>query len=134
MVWLSKREVAYYLILKKKFGGREFNIGEAINLLSLFGSRRIARKIIKRLRLKGFLESVEITTYRIASIDEVLVKLLSSYILQRLYRNLKSRGYSIVLSRVGQYSTLEVRNCNGDILAQLEVIRGLGIDVLCVER
>ncbi|MCX8167806.1 MAG: hypothetical protein N3D82_02085 [Ignisphaera sp.] len=133
MVWLSKRELAYYLILKKRFDKKVFNINEAVGVLSLFGSKSTARKVIKRLKSKGFLEGVGVMTYRIGDGDEVLIKLLSSYIVQRLYRNLKSRGYAVNISKPGQYSTLEIQNCGDNILTELDMIKGLGIHIVCIE-
>ncbi len=132
MVWLSKREIAYYLILKKKFNGNAFNLGEALDILSLFGSRNVARKIIKRLKSKGFLEGIGVTTYRIKDGEEVLIKLLSSYIAQRLYKNLKSKGYNVAVSTLGQYSALEIRNCSNNILTELDIFKEFGIDIVCI--
>lgn len=133
MVWLSKREVAYYLILKKKFNGNIFNLGEALDILSLFGSRNIARKIIKRLKSKGFLEGIGVMTYRVKDSEEALMELLSGYIAQRLYKNLKCRGYDVSISTLGRHNTLEIRNCSDSILTELNVIKGLGIDVICIK-
>lgn len=133
MVWLSKREMAYYLVLKKKFDKSVFNLGEALDLLTLFGSKNVARKILKKLKSKGFLESIGAINYRVRDEEEVLARLLSNYIMQRLYRNLKSKGYAVSLSKVGQCNSLEIHSCDTAILSVLDVIEKLNISVKCVE-
>jgi hypothetical protein len=132
VVWLSKREVAYYLILKSKFDRNIFNLGEALDVLSLFGSKTIARKVIKRLRSKGFLECSGVIYYRIKSEEEALSNMLSNYIAQRLYRNLKSRGYSISLNITNQRNILKIYNCSDNILSILNTVRRFNIDIECI--
>jgi len=133
LVWLSKREIAYYLILKKRFNGNIFNIGEALDVLIFFGSKNIAKKIIKRLKSKGFLESVGIASYRIRDEEEVLVKLLSNYISERLYRNLKLRGYGVSLNKLEGYNVIEVNKCDSNVFTMLDVVRELGIEMRCID-
>jgi hypothetical protein len=104
MVWLSKREIAYYIILKKTFGNNPFNLGEALDVLTFFGSKRVARKVIKNLIKKGFLKKIGMIDYRIEDLENALNKLLFEYIRQRAYKTMKSRGFKVA------------RNENGEIL------------------
>lgn len=97
-MWLSKREVAYLLLLKKVFINR-FNLGEALDLLELFGPRRVARKIIKRLVSKGFIHRLDSFDYNIKDLEESLWNLLLDYISQRLQKNLRSRGVDVSVRR-----------------------------------
>ena len=97
-MWLSKREVAYLLLLKKVFVNK-FNLGEALELLELFGPRRVARKIIKRLTSKGFIRRLDTFDYNIKDLEESLWNLLLDYISQRLQKNLRSRGVDASVRR-----------------------------------
>ncbi|HIP57635.1 MAG TPA: hypothetical protein EYH02_06210 [Ignisphaera aggregans] len=98
MVWLSKREVAYLLLLRKVFVDR-FNLGEALDILELFGPRRVARKVIKRLVSKGFIRRLGNLDYNIRDLEESLWNLLLDYLSQRLQRNLRSRGIDASVRR-----------------------------------
>jgi len=97
-VWLSKREVAYLLLLRKVFVDR-FNLGEALDILELFGPRRVARKVIKRLVSKGFIRRLGNLDYNIRDLEESLWNLLLDYLSQRLQRNLRSRGIDASVRR-----------------------------------
>jgi len=98
LVWLSKREVAYLLLLRKVFVDR-FNLGEALDILELFGPRRVARKVIKRLVSKGFIRRLGNLDYNIRDLEESLWNLLLDYLSQRLQRNLRSRGIDASVRR-----------------------------------
>ncbi len=95
MVWLSKRELAYYIILKRVFGYNRFNLGEALDILKYLGSKRTARKIIRRLTKKGFLQKINEVDYRVMELESILSNILSSYIFNRIYKNLKSYNIRI---------------------------------------
>ncbi|HID80425.1 MAG TPA: hypothetical protein EYP48_01765 [Ignisphaera sp.] len=97
-MWLSKREVAYLLLLRKVFVDR-FNLGEALDILELFGPRRVARKVIKRLVSKGFIRRLGNLDYNIRDLEESLWNLLLDYLSQRLQRNLRSRGIDASVRR-----------------------------------
>jgi len=90
LVWLSKRELAYYIVLKRIFGYNQFNLGEALDILKYLGSKRIARKIIKRLAKRGFLQKINEFNYRVMDLEPVLTNILSRYIFNRIYKNMKS--------------------------------------------
>jgi ribosomal protein S8 len=101
MVWISKREIAYYIILKEEFRDRIFNLGEAIDVLVFFGSKKVAKKVIKNLVKKGFIKKVDDLNYKVEELEGTLKKLLYEYIRQRFYKALKSRGYSVAVNKDG---------------------------------
>ncbi|MEM0371609.1 MAG: hypothetical protein QXG46_01000 [Ignisphaera sp.] len=94
MVWITKREVAYYVVIRQVFEDRPFNIGEALDVLAILGSKTIARKIIKKLVSRGLLEKIDNTTYRAKNFDDVLATILKEYIVERIARTLRSRGFN----------------------------------------
>ncbi|MCI4436247.1 MAG: hypothetical protein JHC33_05480 [Ignisphaera sp.] len=102
MVWLSKREIAYYIILKKTFGNNPFNLGEALDVLAFFGSKRVARKVIKNLIKKGFLKKIDAFDYRIEDLENALNNILFEYIRQRAYKTMKSRGFKVAQNEKGE--------------------------------
>ncbi len=123
MVWLSKREVAYLLLLRKAFA-EKFNLGEALDLLELFGPRRVARKVLKRLVAKGFLQRLDNVEYGIEDLEDAFWKLLLDYLAQRLQRNLRSRGLDVVVYRDRGSNRLVIEGC---IDAEItEMLRRLG--------
>jgi len=127
MVWLSKREIAYYIILKKTFGNNPFNLGEALDVLTFFGSKRVARKVIKNLIKKGFLKKIDVLNYRIEDLENALNNILFEYIRQRAYRNMKSRGFKVTRNEKGEiliYCLNEVK------LRVLEVLKEYNIILL----
>ncbi|RLG87392.1 MAG: hypothetical protein DRO39_00590 [Thermoprotei archaeon] len=90
MVWLSKREAAAYLVLKTLLGeGAEVNLGDAIALLRVMMPKRVARKILKRLSKKGFVELSGVRL-RILPLEDALRNLLLEYMAERIRRNLRS--------------------------------------------
>jgi len=91
MVWISKRELAYYIILRSAFGEKPFNIGDALTLLELFGSRRTARNVLKRLKSRRIIVKVAEYTYVARDLEEAFQDLLRDYIASRLVKTLKSR-------------------------------------------
>jgi len=95
MVWLSKREFAYYLILRSAFDEKPFNIGDALTLLEFFGSRRTARNVLKRLKSRRIIIKVAEYTYVARNLEEALQDLLRDYIANRLIKTLKSRHIPI---------------------------------------
>ena len=83
--WLKKREFLAYYLIYKAYGSRNFNIGEASDLLiqEFCCSRKVAYNIIKRLYKTGFLIKVDKVIYRCRDLYEVLDNYLSTYILKR---------------------------------------------------
>ncbi|MEM1542294.1 MAG: hypothetical protein QW101_04900 [Ignisphaera sp.] len=95
MVWITKREVAYYVVISQVFRDRPFNIGEALDILTILGSKSVARKIIKKLISRGLLEKIDSATYRVKNFEDFLARTLKEYIVERIARTLKSSGFNI---------------------------------------
>ncbi|MEM0026375.1 MAG: hypothetical protein QXT53_00370 [Ignisphaera sp.] len=131
MVWISKREIAYYIILRKAFGNKPFNLGEALDILSLFGSKNVGRKTLKKLVKKGFLEKTGVIDYNIVELEKAFEKLLQNYMMQRLYRNLKSRGYSVVIDLKNSSIVIECDQVIENIVAKLSAA---GISAKCKQN
>jgi len=127
---LSKREVAYLLLLKKVFTDK-FNLGDALDVLELFGPRRVARKVIKRLVSKGFIRRLDSFNYNIEDLEKSLWNLLLDYISQRLQRNLRSRGIDVSVHR-DDSGRIVVEVC-GDIRG-LEVLSRLNGKLFIVKE
>jgi len=116
MVWLSKRELAYYLILRSAFGEKPFNIGDALTLLELFGSRRTARNVLKRLKSRRIIIKVAEYTYVVRGLEEALQDLLRDYIANRLVKTLKSRHIPIdEIIRTNEKIIIKVCGTHDDI-------------------
>uniref|UniRef100_A0A7C2VGD4 Uncharacterized protein n=1 Tax=Ignisphaera aggregans TaxID=334771 RepID=A0A7C2VGD4_9CREN len=115
MVWFTKREIAYYIILRHVFRDGTFNLGEAITVLSLFGSKRTARKVIKLLLSRGLIEKVGDLVYRIKDLEPALANNLRNYIIQRMYRRLRSVGLDVSLKDEIIKPKVVIRNCNDNL-------------------
>lgn len=88
--WPKRREFLSYYALYKTFRDREFNLGEAVDLLTpLLGSRRVATRLVKRLVKQGFLERVAPLLYRARPLEHLLEQAMLEYFASRLRR----RGY-----------------------------------------
>ena len=131
MVWISKREIAYYIILRKVFNNKSFNLGEALDVLSLFGSKNIGRKTLRKLVKKGFLEKTGVLDYNIVELEKAFEKLLLNYMIQRLYRNLKSRGYKVTIDLKNSSVIVECDQRLENLVASLNIV---GIDVRCKQK
>ncbi|MCC6045442.1 MAG: hypothetical protein LM572_01505 [Ignisphaera sp.] len=118
MVWVSKREIAYYIILKEEFGDRVFNLGEAMDVLAFIGSRKVVRKVIKNLVKKGLLMRVDYLNYRVEDVGEAFRKMLYEYIRQRIFRTMKSRGCDATIDKE-----------TGDIVIMCEEGVRLGLNI-----
>ncbi len=129
MPWLSKRELAYYLLLRSAFGYNAFNYGEAMDLLRLFGPRRVARKVLKRLVSRGFLEKVGTLEYRVKPLEDALEQLLVNYIANRLAKYMKSKGVELDVSVVGR--DIVVKGCSDELKSIIEALRWERIRVVC---
>ncbi len=84
---LKKRELlAYYMLCRDS--GREWNIGEAVDLLTneLLVERKVAYSIIRRFRRMGLLEQINNLIYRCYGFNEYIEELLRNYICRRRQR------------------------------------------------
>ena len=85
--WPRRRELLSYYLLLRAFGEREFNLGEAVEVLEpVIGSRRVASRLVKRLVKQGFLVRVRPLVYRARPLEELLDEALAVYVAKRLRR------------------------------------------------
>ncbi len=131
MVWISKREIAYYIILRKAFNNRTFNLGEALDILSLFGSKNIGRKTIKKLVKKGFIEKVDELNYNVVEIEKAFEKLLNQYMMQRLFKNLKSKGYNVKIDV--KNNSIVLTTCDQTLEKVIKILNFISLSVECRE-
>jgi hypothetical protein len=83
MKWLKKREVIIYYLLYKKFGYNEFNIGEAIDTLSLYFSRKIIFTSIKYMTKRGLITKLDDLNYRLTSFEDFIFLTAYEYLKRR---------------------------------------------------
>lgn len=89
---LNKRLLSTYFILYFSFGQRTFNIGEALDTLTVFSSKKIAIKDVKRLWKMGFLEKMNKYSFKVLKPEEAFVKYLLKYMASRISKRMKSMG------------------------------------------
>jgi hypothetical protein len=132
MVWITKREIAYYLILKQVFQNRIFNLGEALDILTLFGSKRTTRKIIKILVSRGLLERVDVYQYKVKDLESSLLLNLRAYLAQRIYKRLKSLGFDVSLGLEDDKEYIAVHGCDDTFRSMINILNKF-VDVKCVD-
>ncbi len=131
MPWLSKREIAYYLILRSVFDYSEFNYGEALDLLKLFGPRRLVRKMLKRMASRGFVERVKPLVYRLKPLDEALEVTLLEYIAKRLEKYLRSKHLDVEVTIDRESKTIAVRGCGEELSKILTRFEWRSLRIVC---
>lgn len=131
MVWITKRELAYYFVLKNVFQDRVFNLGEAFDILILFGSKRVARKIVKKLMLLGFLEKVGDINYRVKELEPALLASLREYIVQRIYKRIKLLGFNVDIATDDTKKKLVVQNCDERLQTVISMLDSI-IHIECI--
>lgn len=131
MVWMTKREIAYYLVLRHVFGDKIFNLGEALDVLQPLGSKRTARKIIKRLVSRGLLEKAGELTYRVKDLEPALLRNLRSYLVQRIHRRLKSLGFNTVIVVDSGVEKILIEGCNNVLKVVVEELKRV-IEIECI--
>jgi len=87
---LNKRLLSTYLIIYSVFKTKEFNLGEALEVLKLYETRKSAINDIKRLCKMGFLIKKNNLSYEAREPFEALRNYLAEYIAKRFERRLKS--------------------------------------------
>ena len=87
--WPKRREFLAYYTLWRAFGTREFNLGEAVDILKPYMGGRVAERLVKRLVKQGFLERVKPMVYRARDLVALLDEATAIYFAGRLRR----RGY-----------------------------------------
>ena len=95
MRWLKKREFLAYYLLFRTFNHKKVNIGDMIDTLSLFFGKKTTFNIIKRLKKLGLLKQVNKIEYEVTDLLVFLDALSVQYFLERLRRELKSRGLKV---------------------------------------
>lgn len=131
MAWLTKREIAYYLVLRYIFRDHVFNLGEAFDVLMLLGPKSTARKILKRLVSRGLVEKADDLNYMFSdTLEKCLLNNLRSYIVQRIYRRLKSSGINTAIVTENGKEKIIVYNCGSLLKARLDLLKNI-IDVEC---
>ncbi len=83
------REIAVYLYLLQVFNDHEIDRYDLLYALSLFASRRTARRIIRRLRKLGLLREHN-SKYKLLSLKEFLECVVLPYMASRLKRRLRN--------------------------------------------
>ena len=86
--WPKKREFLAYYLIYKEYGDKEVNIGNVIDLLikSFCVNRKTAINIIDHLARIGFVERTRPLYVRCLSLNDILDKILCSYIESRKKR------------------------------------------------
>jgi len=83
-MWLDKRDVAAYYLLRRKFGiATIFNIGEAIDTLTEYYPRRAAYSIFRRLVRLGVIKRVGFQEYQLMDLCQWLFERSESYLKAR---------------------------------------------------
>lgn len=86
MRWLKKREVVIYFLLYKKFRYDKFNLGEALDVLNPYFSKKVSLNTIKFLSKIGLITKLDYFTYQLAKFEDYIY-LVSYPYLQRRARN-----------------------------------------------
>ena len=89
---LNKRLLSTYLILYSVFRSKKFNLGEALEILKLYETRKSAISDIKRLCKMGFLNKKDKLLYEAKEPYSALKNYLAEYIARRIEKRLKSLG------------------------------------------
>ncbi len=109
MLKLNKKILSTYIILYSVFGNQEFNLGEALRVLSLFESKKSAISDIKHLHKMGFLKKTNSFTYSVKEPYTALKEYLKEYIASRIRRRLKSLSLKAEV-KVNSKITVKVKN------------------------
>lgn len=83
MRWLKKREVVIYYLLEKKFGVNEFNLGEAIDYLSPYFSKKVTINVIRYFYKTGILVKTGELRYRVIPWEEYMLDVSFKYLRRR---------------------------------------------------
>ena len=83
MRWLKKREVVIYFMLQKKFGTNEFNVGEALEYLSPYFSKKVSLNVIRYFYNTGILIKTGELRYKLIPWDEYMLDVSFKYLRRR---------------------------------------------------
>ncbi len=105
--WPRRRELLAYYLLYKAFRDKEFNLGDAVELLTpLLGSRNVATRLVKRLVKQGFLMRTAPLRYKVRGMEELFDEALAVYFAKRLRRmgyDARAEGGRIVLESCNKF-------------------------------
>lgn len=93
MRWLKKREIVIYFLLYKKFRYENFNLGEALDTLSPYFSKKVSLNSIKFLAKIGLITKLDYFTYKLNRFDDYIYLISYSYLKRRsrIRRNLRRK-------------------------------------------
>jgi hypothetical protein len=83
MRWLKKREIVIYFLLYRKFGYNVFNLGEALDVLKPFFSKKVSLSAIKYMQKIGLINKVDLLEYRLSNFDEYIYLMSIDYLKRR---------------------------------------------------
>jgi hypothetical protein len=83
MRWLKKREIVIYFLLYRKFGYNVFNLGEALDVLRPFFSKKVSLSAIKYMQKIGLINKVDFLEYRLSNFDEYIYLMSIDYLKRR---------------------------------------------------
>jgi hypothetical protein len=83
MRWFKKREIVIYYLLYKKFKDRQFNLGEALDILSPYFSKKVSLNVIRYLTNVGVLIKVGDMNYKVLPFEEYLGEISFQYLRRR---------------------------------------------------
>ncbi|MCI2414887.1 MAG: hypothetical protein MPF33_06550 [Candidatus Aramenus sp.] len=92
MRWLKKREVVVYYLLYRKFRFDKFNVGEALDTLKPYFSKKVSMSVIKYLSKKGLINSLGNSKYSLVPFEEFLYLTSYEYIKRRSTLRRRTRG------------------------------------------
>ncbi|MBW9140389.1 MAG: hypothetical protein K1T65_01515 [Candidatus Aramenus sp.] len=92
MRWLKKREVVVYYLLYRKFRFDKFNVGEALDTLKPYFSKKVSLSVIKYLSKKGLVNSLGNSEYSLVPFEEFLYLTSYEYIKRRSTLRRRTRG------------------------------------------
>ena len=128
MRWPKKREFIMYYLIFRVFGCKKVNIGNIIDILSPFLSRKNAYRIIKGLKQLGLLRQIDKLTYEVVDLQEYLDRVAASYITQRLIKTIKSSGASITVMK--DDDKIIIKGPNVDKFSVLTLIPFMKVDLI----
>jgi len=83
MRWLKKREIVIYFLLYRKFGYNVFNLGEALDVLKPFFSKKVSLSAIKYMQKIGLINKVDFLEYRLSNFNEYIYLMSIDYLKRR---------------------------------------------------
>ncbi|ARM76583.1 hypothetical protein B6F84_11510 [Acidianus manzaensis] len=83
MRWLKKREVVIYFLLYRKFQYNDFNLGEALDTLSPYFSKKVSLNSIKYLTKIGLINKIRPLEYKLSNFEDYIYLISYPYLKRR---------------------------------------------------